>query len=265
MFKKGAGIHVDWAISMGIFIISIITLILLLRPGVKPLFDTKTLLNLVEDKFNNETIWRVKMIPLHVMKLDSQYKEDAPPPKLSVNVRGGSWGFTKVVDPNSKGKILLASFAYGIAGRNFDTTCSIATCSTVSSQRSDYFFELYSAQGKVNDPEPLFELKCTPKDKTKCDGYLGSAEEVEGYNLNWINRIINDQKTSVEYDQLKINWGYPSVSDFAIYVQGAGLDQDIVKNPEIPEQADVQAKLIRSWILKDDGSKENITISFRVW
>ncbi len=262
MNKKGAGIHVDWAISMGIFIISLITLILLLRPGVKPLFDTGTLLSIVEDRFNNQTLWHVRLIPLHVYKLDCQscHKEGEPEPELTVNVRKESWSFGIVKEPKAKSFDYRFEFSQP-TGRDFNLYCRSGVCST----ENKYPFTLVIHQDLASEAAPVIEIDCAPNDKDKCSGVLGSPEEIEGYNIKWINKILNDQKTSVEYDGLKNEWGYPLASDFEIYVQGGGLDQNIVKSPEIPAQANVRAKQIRSWILKDDGERENITISLRVW
>src|SRR3989344_5426000 len=262
MNKKGAGIHVDWAISMGLFVISLITLILLLRPGVKPLFDTSTLLNLVEERFNTQTLWHVRMTPLHVYKLDCESckKEGEPTPEMTVNVKKALWSYSLVKEPKVKTFDYRFNFEQP-SGRNFDLFCRSGICET----QQQYPFILVTHQDRVKEPAPIFEVDCQPNDKSRCSGILGSSEDYEGYNLNWINKIINDQKTDIEYDLLKINWSYPSTSDFAIHIQGAGLDQNIMKSPEPPAQANVQAKLVRGWILKDDGSRENITISFRVW
>ncbi|MDP4012165.1 MAG: hypothetical protein Q8R00_00980 [Candidatus Nanoarchaeia archaeon] len=263
--KKGA-IHVDWAMSMGIFLVAIITFIILLKPGVKEFTDTDTLLSLVEEKFNNETLWSVRAIPLHVIKLDSVGKQSTdPPPELTVNVKGGGWSFSKIDAPLYT-TIIGGSFGYGEpSGRNFILKCKAKVCSTVSSGKSEYPFILTSSQGLVNDPEPVFDLSCSYSDKDICEGYLGSSEESKGYNFIWINKIATKQKTSIEYENLKAAWGYPITSDFSIYVQGGGLDQNIVANPEAPQQVNVKAKLIRSWLLSVNGTKEPVSISLRVW
>lgn len=262
MNKKGAGIHVDWAISMGLFVISLITLILLLKPGVKPLFDTQTLLNLVEERFNNQTTWHVRMTPLHVNKLDCESckKEGEPSPEMQVNIKKSLWGYSLVKEPSVK------TFDYRFEfqqpdGRDFHLFCRSGVCET----QDAYPFILVIHQDRIKEPAPIFEIDCEPNDKSRCSGVLGSSEDFEGYNLNWINKIINEQKTSVEYDQLKLEWGYPVTSDFAIYIQGDGIDGNIVNSPDIGTQSNVQAKLVRGWILKDDGTRENISISFRVW
>ena len=262
MNKKGAGIHVDWAISMGLFIISLITLILLLRPGVKPLFDTQTLLSLIEERFNNQTLWHVRTVPLHVYKLDCESckKEGEPSPEMQINVRKASWAYSLVKEPKVKTFDYRFDFQQPTS-RNFDLFCRSGVCET----EQQYPFSLVIHQDRVNEPPPILEINCQPSDKDRCSGILGSSEDFEGYNLNWINKIINGQKTSVEYDQLKLDWGYPSTSDFSINIQGDGLDQNIVKSPDVPEQTNVQAKFVHGWILKDDGERDNITISFRVW
>ena len=49
MNKKGG--HVDWVISMGIFIVYIFALFILIRPGVRPIYRPVTLLNNLQENF----------------------------------------------------------------------------------------------------------------------------------------------------------------------------------------------------------------------
>ena len=62
MNKKGT--HVDWVISMGIFIVYVFALFILLRPGIKPVHRPVTLLNVLEEGFREEVMWTVKVVPL---------------------------------------------------------------------------------------------------------------------------------------------------------------------------------------------------------
>ena len=64
MNKKGS--HVDWAISIGIFLVYLIGLFILLRPGVTPVHKPEGLLNILEDRFNEEVMWEVREIPLFI-------------------------------------------------------------------------------------------------------------------------------------------------------------------------------------------------------
>jgi len=49
--KKGAS-HVDWAISMGIFLVFIMLTFIFLRPGTEPVYKGDMLLKVVEDGLN---------------------------------------------------------------------------------------------------------------------------------------------------------------------------------------------------------------------
>ncbi len=56
--KKRGAIHIDWVISMGIFIIYIIVLLILIKPSYKPEFEGDVLTTMVKNEFlrqNNET------------------------------------------------------------------------------------------------------------------------------------------------------------------------------------------------------------------
>lgn len=65
MNKKGS--HVDWVISMSIFILGVLTIIIFIIPLTsKPLYSKEILLPIVEEKFQEDYYWTVKVVPLFV-------------------------------------------------------------------------------------------------------------------------------------------------------------------------------------------------------
>lgn len=58
--KKGAG-HVDWTISIGIFIIFLLSILVFIKPVYKPAYESETLGEIIKDSFletNSRTIYR---------------------------------------------------------------------------------------------------------------------------------------------------------------------------------------------------------------
>lgn len=56
----------DWAISMGIFILALFFIFLYIKPGFSPLYSSDTLLKVVEEKFKEDAYWTVKKLPVVV-------------------------------------------------------------------------------------------------------------------------------------------------------------------------------------------------------
>ncbi|MBS3150763.1 hypothetical protein J4443_00060 [Candidatus Woesearchaeota archaeon] len=61
--KKG-NVHIDWVISIAIFLTYIIVLLAFIKPSYKPSFEGDVLVGLVKDSFHDEAEWEVKKILL---------------------------------------------------------------------------------------------------------------------------------------------------------------------------------------------------------
>ncbi|MEK6922522.1 MAG: hypothetical protein AABX08_01840 [Nanoarchaeota archaeon] len=73
MFKgKEGAIHVDWIISMGIFLIAVMVMMIFLKPGIVPLTEEKIALDILEVRFNENFMWTVKTMPFFVEKCTNQ-------------------------------------------------------------------------------------------------------------------------------------------------------------------------------------------------
>jgi len=63
---KRGGVHVDWILSMGLFLVSTILLFAFLKPGVVPLTEEKILLDVLVHNFNNNFLWNIKTTPYFI-------------------------------------------------------------------------------------------------------------------------------------------------------------------------------------------------------
>ena len=62
--KKGAE-HVDWAISIGIFLLFLLSILVYIKPVYKPTYEAETLGEMIKDSFlaeNNATIYKLPLI-----------------------------------------------------------------------------------------------------------------------------------------------------------------------------------------------------------
>ena len=75
MMGKGAS-HIDWAISMGIFIIYILSLLIFVQPGLEETSDRTILLTILENGFKSYTYHDLEKTPLFIntSSSDGNYK-----------------------------------------------------------------------------------------------------------------------------------------------------------------------------------------------
>src|SRR3989344_8016480 len=63
--KRGFS-HLDWVISMGIFLVAILSIFVYIRPFSTNIYGAEDLVDLVKEKFNEEAYWTIKKLPLFV-------------------------------------------------------------------------------------------------------------------------------------------------------------------------------------------------------
>ncbi|MEK6955766.1 MAG: hypothetical protein AABW52_03840, partial [Nanoarchaeota archaeon] len=66
MNKKGIGNEIDWIIGIGLFLLSIMAIFVLFKPGVNPVYDYDTLIGIVNDNMNNDLTWEITKIPIFI-------------------------------------------------------------------------------------------------------------------------------------------------------------------------------------------------------
>ncbi len=80
MDKRGIAEHVDWIVALGIFFVYLTIILTFFKPGVNPMVNPDTLLNIVEDNLRQDVFWTVSKTPLFIYSV--QYylcTEDDPP------------------------------------------------------------------------------------------------------------------------------------------------------------------------------------------
>ena len=60
MFNKRGLDYVDWVISIGTFVIAIIAILVYLQPGIRPEYEGRSLLNIVENNLFVNAKWEVR-------------------------------------------------------------------------------------------------------------------------------------------------------------------------------------------------------------
>jgi len=70
--KKGIGAEVDWVIAIGVFLIYLALTLVFFKPGIKPVYNSDTLLEIVDENFRNSAYWTITTQPMFVEPINFQ-------------------------------------------------------------------------------------------------------------------------------------------------------------------------------------------------
>jgi len=246
MNKRGS--HADWAISMGIFLIYLLVLFIIIRPGIEPIHNENTLLDIAESKFNKDVKWVVKMTPLIVEKCLAVGSSET---KISVDDEEKSWTITNLI-PDKVHKDVQYCVPSGVL------TCGgLKVCPEVR----DVVFDMYYVPKTERDLDvnPKLKVECSAEAEY-CKATLGSSEDFEGIRYVWLSKLIAEGKDEKGYDVIKERWTFPESRDFSIYIDG---DQILGGKPY--ENANIYVREWEDWYVYDDGERKPVKVSINIW
>jgi len=247
--KKGS--HADWVISLGIFIVYLMTMFTIIKPGIEQPYRNEVLMDIVEKNFEDSIFYNITKIPLYAtISIDGDYLSVTLP--YSFNIED-----VKVVDSENKEKDIAL-----INGE-------LAICDEFVAGNF-YEYTIYYSVGKYPSSP------CTPSQKAETSKKsLGTIEFLTGIDEDSLDHFKeNFCKDKNMYEDLKKEWKFPYVKDFKILaVKGEKYDPnnivDICNSDEEfakpYKQADVFVKEKKSWILNSDGTKEPVILHYEVW
>lgn len=246
MNKKGG--HVDWVISMGIFIVYVLALFILLRPGIKPVYRPTDLLNNLQANFENDIMWTVKTIPLFVRTCKPGAAGRTT--EIIVDDQNNFWRISKAYlgnDPDNA--VIMPLSCIG----------EISYFREIVTLIFEQTFKPYSSSNF-----PKLKLTCSDEDPTYCVAELGVFENINGLNPTMLTDITSD---SVEaYKTLKTRWGIPEDKEFSIYIDrnvDGAIEKIIGADPF--EKANVFVRRIESQIVEPIGTTTPVAVYLRVW
>lgn len=254
MNKKAS--HVDWAISMGIFLVYLIGLFILLRPGVTPVHKPESLLSILKEKFNEEVVWEVREIPI-ILQEDCRGEQVGgrwygPEIKLEISE---DWKFSSVIKPKPEPD--------GVKWNNGILSCSSEKCEyRIEKPAGEIGYNVVYYPNKKNWGSSDLTLKTKPETEGYCDKVtLGASISKIGINEEWLAELGKE-----EYKSVKEEWGFPDDKEFAIYY---GEDEDeLIKLIGAEETQGVNI-FINQFKTQYVGSGGEITIpvivNLRVW
>lgn len=69
--KRGIGGEIDWILGMGLFLITLVFIFILFKPGVTPVYDSETLLTILQDGFQKDIFWNITTTPVFVYPVNN--------------------------------------------------------------------------------------------------------------------------------------------------------------------------------------------------
>jgi len=228
--KKRGATHVDWVISMSIFLLGVLTLIIFVLPLFnEPLNSEDTLLPIIEEKFVDDTYWIIKRVPLFVTSRNPSC--DNGNIEVTINFEDG-WYL-----PDGTKQEILTDPGVG-----------------------EYWYSLHR-DDYLNYEDLRTELDVDPghceEDPEQTYIYVGA-----GQNRIGISTTFLDEFRDKDYDDLRGEWNYPLANDFAIYVNDEKFPSGA---PDAPGNINIFVSQYRDFIVDDEGNLTEVVVSLRAW
>lgn len=250
--KKGA-IHVDWAISMGMFLIYVILLFIIIKPGYYSENTPESLFNIVEEQFQNSAGTNIKEIQFIIEKCSQT--------TVTLTDENNKYFFSKLMSGNDRVEI-VNSQAVSISGNSLVISCDNQG-GLQNFNTKQTFIAVAHPKDFISVKEfPKFQVVCGVSQEQRCLSYMGVITEFLGLNKEFLNNL----KTQ-DYGNLKLQWGYPLNKEFRIYTNNKEVEikSNILPNPENLEGIDVYVKEYNGVFLDDKNNRETMKVHIDVW
>lgn len=290
MDKKGSE-HVDWMVSMGIFLVALITIFLLLKPGLQKERNEDFLLNILEEKFTNDFFWNIKKVPLNIGVCESYDTEPPNPehiePKIGLDV-GQGWGLSKteifykandggIISNEDKNSETIKNEITCVGVGEVNPPCSRYECYIQVEMAVVYYFTY--AQ---NNPVEFSLADSTTSDCIieHCNYRIGAVENSYGLNDNENNfknflgeSKSNGEKTLSIYSKAKVDgvtkikktWDFPENKDFFIKADNKDILEFNYQTASPEDRTNIYTKTFRTNLINKYGEITPVTIYFGVW
>jgi hypothetical protein len=245
--KKGLT-YLDWAISLGIFLIAFISIIIFLKPGTEKEFQSDDLFKIIESNFFEETTWSITSVPVAIKNLNITSEIILEHPTTS------NWDFISPYNPQTTNLIITL-----VDLNKISITCDFEDCKTETS--GEYQGVYINSLQDTSNPNKIFNMTDTSTGNS--DYNIGSREVSTG-----LNRTSLDNLTNIElYSTTKTRWGYPEKRDFKINITCLDNSCEYAKDPDynVDLQTSIFVKEIASNILETDGSRKPVKVRISIW
>ncbi len=275
--KRGAS-HADWAISLGIFLVYILSMLMIIQPGAQPIYKEDRLLKIAKDNYKADTDYRFYKTPLII---DTTDKDFAGAGAYTVRIEGdlpfsGDGNDFGVAAEDADGNLVpLDNFEIVLSETADDRIIFI---NNVESGRNAFY--VISNAKAAGEPDTYERIAVPPTDSYISDArnnftlIFGSTEVLIGVDEAQLAGGAVVCSTPEDYADMKEAWAYPAGKDFAtFYADGSSPRYsaliDVCNMAEPYEQASV---FVEEWAARVFGTADGkygntqpIRMVVRVW
>lgn len=272
--RKGAT-HADWAISLGLFLVYILSMFMILQPGIQPIFKDEQVMAIAEQGIKDSSEFVIARTPIVFTTIPANF--DFAPTKLYTMEINGN---IPVQQTGNKAAIFTGN-TYNQNGRVSSTKVEFVN-RTVQGINRFWIYEILSPRTEaaytyLNDYEGP-SAPVISAEKGNFTYSFGSREIITGVDMEALTRSdINlglncNTQPATEYPRLKELLNFPAAKEISIHYaltstpRYALTDMVSVCSQATPyEQANVFTHEWNTNTLNKEGKKSPIRMIVKIW
>ena len=264
-FKKGA-IHVDWAISMGLFLLYVVLLFILIKPGAEVEHKPENLFTIIENNFFPETSIIIKEVNFIVDRCIGPGTPPEKNAKITIDSSNNDYRFSELIDTKT-GEVFTGSGTNGVnVGNRVSISCGKESDSFREISTQTIFIATSFPKKHIDfdntDLIPIYSLTCDPEDEKFCKASLGAVNDFTGFSEEYIDNLKR-----IPYAELSKKWGFPLSKRFKITAIKLRNENtiEISDGTEPQEGVNVFVKEYPGVYLNSVNDRENMKVRILVW
>jgi len=240
--------HIDWAISIGLFILYLVIIFILFKPGITEEYTPDFLSSIIKQGIETNSSITLERTPIfieaHTIASDGDYELEIE------NINFWIDGNSTIVNQS----LAIKPFDYDSFGNKLYFEGHL-----IQGEKTKFWVLTSDSINHIPNPS-----LATPVDTDNISYAFGVKEKISGiYKEKFENEINN-----TDYNSLKTQWNYPQRKEFEIFIY-EGLD---LTNPiyTISEKSAINNEKVNvlqwsDWFINNDSSRSIITIMVRTW
>ncbi len=253
MNKKGLS-YVDWAISLGIFLVFTLTIFVVFKPHVIEYQSVDYLVSIAEQGIKEYSYYEIERYPLFVKPSESvdnwlEVDMGSYSALFSGNIRVYDSNLNLVSHNTNGDNLYLGDFDYNLVGG------TVYEFGILRSELAGF------ADDETNSWGPI--VSCLGDENTECT--FGVVEKLRGFSESNVSSLL-DCGSIENYNSFKEIIKYPSARDLSVIISGEGADPAFDCGFREPQESDnVFAFNWADNMLQNDGTKVPVNVEVMVW
>jgi len=253
-------VHIDWIISMSIFLLFTFLLFLFFRPLDIAPRDKHVLLDHLIERFEHNFTWEVKKIPLFVRACEYFINNEGVPTDMTIDFLLNDWIIGNV--SYKKGNVFYS-------WTNFEDIICPTTGEdlvnkhfNIPSSGSEAVFYYTYYHNSQFPPKPIVSAQCSSSIPDHCDFSFGSTETFFGIREGAALEELRNQNNYFHVNNIKENWNFPNSNEFWIISQDISLDY---KTTSPYPNTNIVVREVKTFVIDEKGERRPAFIIFKVW